>query len=1640
VCGLSNLIPLKSRSVGSDRITKLLSFALVFGMLQSILIGVQIQYATEAKAVPLTATNDSVCNQEVGSTTNVVAYRISGGDCVVEFKNVGTTTWQIPISSSNFQFLIVGGGAAGMIDGGGGGGGGGSLYLSSIALTTGASANIQIGAGGNADSYTGGGTTQIDLNGDSTYDWNAPGGNIGTGWVSRLGGSGGTPAAQGSATVATGGSGAAGPSSTNAQTAASGTAGNGYTSSITGTSLTYGGGGGGGIGSQSGGTTSADLGPSAGGSGGGGAGAAQRSKGTIVTWNYLGTGGGSQSLTANCVSAAHAGSTAGFDGLAGFGGGGGGGSAYGDGCSANTTTDGERNRGGFGGSGVAIFRYTPDTTAPTYVSSSVSVNGLNLTLTYSETLSATTAAPANFVVTVNSSETRTINSVSASGSSITLGLSRAIEAGQSVSITYSDPTAGNDLNAIQDLARNDAVSISNQAVVNYVNSSIDSALTLNGTNQSASASGAQVIPTSTASAFTVEAWIRQPASRSSGALYQILSQGTGDNQFYFKVLNGSVIFSRSGYTSENTCSVGLTTEEWTHVAVVVGTNTQSCYINGSLAGSFAQISERAIGTTFAVGRYVPSGGENFLGQIDEVKIWSDARTQSEIQTGLKTYGGSLADNLVAYYDFNELVGNRVLNRSTGGSSAFDLITLNTPSIASASIIETSTVQAYTVVKFMRTFLVASGGWTSPATPKRIKYLVVGGGGGGGINVGGGGAGGGGYKVTNQTLLTSSLINITVGVGGVGGLSSYNGSALVDGQSGGSSSVTVGATTYVGTGGSGGETYHASNFCGGSGAVSAYSTAGSFTGSGGVGFTGGLGGSPSNSQSTANGKTGFIDSITGTAQHYGSGGGAGEWPGGGMVRGLGVNSISGNGGSFGVVGSNAVTNTGAGGGAGGGNCSNGGNGASGVVVLAYITNDPSITTQPTNDTTTVGTVDTFTITTTTLPTPLTKLVNWQVATDTTTATASVSWQNVTLGTGLNTDTYTTQTLTLSMNKYRYRAIVTFTDMDSLTVIETSTVVTLTVNPAITITSETSTITRKYGDTQTVRTLVYSGGTTNTGAVGTTTSHTVRGSFGTQASGRIVLDTSTATAVFRVDTGTVVGSYVETITVTDAKGATATYTQRVVVNPADTLTVQADTLTAITFGATLNPTVTVTGLKNGDTVASATFGSVSCANGGLCAIGDIGPGGGVVFHLITNMSDSQTAIAGYTSGGIYLEAAPVGWGNGIAVSAGETTGTAYLDPVVNWCNTTGNTGATQVGVGQGANNTRLGDIGCTSGAVQIAADLVLNGRSDWYLPSQNELEQMGLQKNLVGLIYGQTNCWGKTCYWSSSEVGGGSSSRALQVNVGTNVMGSNDKLLTASNQVMMRPIRAFSPITNNTETVTAGAPTAAGTYSLRPTAITLANSVNTNNYVAIIYRSSPVTINRAFENPRISMQPAKVVYETGTATQALTASSGVGTGAIFYMIGAGSAAGCSISGSTVRSTSDGVCNVIAFKQASTNYLADSATAVAITFTRFAERQLQVQLYPSMIPLNQGNALETTTVTAATLTISAITRTGAGAYTITGTGFTNIDLVSIGGAALTGSNYTRASSTTLTLSGVSSFVGPLLIRLADGQESVLFQFEWN
>jgi hypothetical protein len=100
------------------------------------------------------------------------------------------------------------------------------------------------------------------------------------------------------------------------------------------------------------------------------------------------------------------------------------------------------------------------------------------------------------------------------------------------------------------------------------------------------------------------------------------------------------------------------------------------------------------------------------------------------------------------------------------------------------------------------------------------------------------------------------------------------------------------------------------------------------------------------------------------------------------------------------------------------------------------------------------------------------------------------------------------------------------------------------------------------------------------------------------------------------------------------------------------------------------------------------------------------------------------------------------------AGETHGLIAaaedLPGTYQWgCFGTNISGADGLAIGTGAQNTvDIVNAGC-SGAAQACANLVLNGYSDWFLPSRSELQQLYTNRNAIG---GFQNDW----YLSSSVV--------------------------------------------------------------------------------------------------------------------------------------------------------------------------------------------------------------------------------------------------------------------------------------------------
>jgi uncharacterized repeat protein (TIGR02059 family) len=104
-------------------------------------------------------------------------------------------------------------------------------------------------------------------------------------------------------------------------------------------------------------------------------------------------------------------------------------------------------------------------TTPTFTSAATSTDGTKVVLTYDETLSATTAATSAFAITSDGTA-NAVTAVAISGSTVELTLTNTVKNDQAVTVAYTDPTTGNDANAIQDSAGNDAASLRSTALTN----------------------------------------------------------------------------------------------------------------------------------------------------------------------------------------------------------------------------------------------------------------------------------------------------------------------------------------------------------------------------------------------------------------------------------------------------------------------------------------------------------------------------------------------------------------------------------------------------------------------------------------------------------------------------------------------------------------------------------------------------------------------------------------------------------------------------------------------------------------------------------------------------------------------------------------------------------------------------------------------------------------------------------------------------------------------------------------------------------------------------------------------------------------------------------------------------------------------
>jgi hypothetical protein len=306
----------------------------------------------------------------------------------------------------------------------------------------------------------------------------------------------------------------------------------------------------------------------------------------------------------------------------------------------------------------------------------------------------------------------------------------------------------------------------------------------------------------------------------------------------------------------------------------------------------------------------------------------------------------------------------------------------------------------------------------------------------------------------------------------------------------------------------------------------------------------------------------------------------------------------------------------------------------------------------------------------------------------------------------------------------------------------------------------------------------------------------------------------------------------------------------------------------------------------------------------------------------------------------------------------------------------------GIGNGAPNTSRinSQISTNSVAAKLAADLVLNGKSDWFLPSTDEVKAIYENLYLTGLA---GNFTGLT-YWTSTEdTTLGQSSRAETVNFATSgAMVPQTKTGTHS----VRPIRAYSPDTATTTTV----PTDVDSYTVTIETITMTTG-SLSYYQNVIFQKSGLDITKARQ------APLNVQLYGGTfgVPFTITLLGGSGTGAMSESLTAGSTAtGCSISAHVLTSTSAGACNLVIKKAASRNYLLETASAVVYLLNWIINQPSNATGGGSTIGLNGATSVTLNQNVAPTITeLSTYTaQAGVTQLIIRGAGFNHLDTANI------------------------------------------------
>lgn len=166
--------------------------------------------------------------------------------------------------------------------------------------------------------------------------------------------------------------------------------------------------------------------------------------------------------------------------------------------------------------------------------------------------------------------------------------------------------------------------------------------------------------------FTIECWVKMQAY----GVYYFVTNRTSEidqsgNWFAFG-LEPSGLFAfqaavgGAGILEVYRSNSVIPLNQWQHIAITRsssgGTSTFKVYLNGDLDATHSSANLKNFTTTYDIGRlggWVEYNSGWFSGEMDEVRIWNQARSEDDIADQRSCELTGSESNLIAYYQFNQ---------------------------------------------------------------------------------------------------------------------------------------------------------------------------------------------------------------------------------------------------------------------------------------------------------------------------------------------------------------------------------------------------------------------------------------------------------------------------------------------------------------------------------------------------------------------------------------------------------------------------------------------------------------------------------------------------------------------------------------------------------------------------------------------------------------------------------------------------------------------------------------------------------------------------------------------------------------------------------------------------------------------------